>query len=48
MRKMICIPFLNSQLPLEGKTMAYVCADYVCKFTVTTVEELEKLLDAAI
>ena len=42
------IPFLNSQLPLEGKTTAYVCANYVCKFPVTTVEELEKLLDAKI
>jgi len=42
------IPFLDSQLPLEGKNTAYVCVNYVCKFPVTTVEELEKLLDAKI
>ena len=42
------IPFLNSQLPLEGKATAYVCANYVCLFPVTTVGDLEKLLDAKI
>jgi len=33
---------------LEGKAAVYVYANYVCKFPVTTVEELEKLLDAKI
>ena len=42
------IPFLESQLPLEGKATVYVCTDYACKFPVTTVENLEKLLDAKI
>ncbi|MBI4115459.1 MAG: thioredoxin domain-containing protein [Candidatus Omnitrophica bacterium] len=37
-------PFIKNQLPLKGKPTVYVCENYVCKFPVTEVSELEKLL----
>ncbi len=38
------IPFIKNQLPLKGKPTAYVCENYVCRFPVTELSELEKLL----
>jgi len=38
------IPFLKEQLPLEGKTTAYVCENYVCKLPTTSVEKMQELL----
>jgi hypothetical protein len=37
-------PFIKNQLPRRGKPAAYVCENYVCRFPVTRVSELEKLL----
>ena len=37
-------PFIERQIPLKGKTTVYVCENYVCKFPVTELGELEKLL----
>jgi len=38
------IPFTENQLPVKGKATVYVCKNYVCKFPVTEVSELEQLL----
>lgn len=32
------IPFLKEQVPLEGKTTAYVCQNYVCRFPTTSIK----------
>lgn len=37
-------PYLKNQLPVGGKPAVYVCKNYVCRFPVTQVSELEKLL----
>lgn len=38
------IPFLKDQLPLDGKTTAYVCENYVCKLPTTSIKKLDELL----
>ena len=38
------IPFMENQLPINGKPAAYVCKNYVCRFPVTESAELNKLL----
>lgn len=38
------IPFLKEQVPLEGKTTAYVCQNYVCRFPTTSIKKLGELL----
>jgi len=40
------VPYIQAQQPLNGKPTAYVCENYVCKLPVTTLEQLERLLDA--
>ena len=37
-------PYLKNQLPLKGRPAVYVCKNYVCRFPVTELRELEKLL----
>ena len=39
------IPFLKEQMPLEGKTTAYVCENYVCKLPTTDIKKMEELLE---
>ncbi|MDA9101094.1 thioredoxin domain-containing protein [Omnitrophica bacterium] len=41
------IPFLKNQKALQGKTTAYVCVDYVCRFPSTSVEQFEEQLKAS-
>jgi uncharacterized protein YyaL (SSP411 family) len=38
------VPFIKSQVAMEGKTTAYVCENYVCRQPVQTVAELEKMI----
>lgn len=38
------IPFLKEQLPLNGKTTAYVCENYVCKFPATDIGRMGEFL----
>ena len=38
-------PFVKTQEPLQGQPTAYVCEHFVCRLPVTTVEELNRLLD---
>ncbi len=38
------IPFIENQLPVKDKPTAYVCKNYVCKFPITEISELEKQL----
>jgi len=38
------IPFIKNQTPIEGKTTAYVCENYNCKFPTNNIKDLEKLL----
>jgi len=38
------IPLLESRVPLQGKTAAYVCENMACKKPVTDPAELEALL----
>ncbi len=38
------IPFIKNQIPIEGKTTAYVCENYNCKFPTNRIRDLEKLL----
>ena len=38
------VPFLVDQKPLNGKSTAYVCQNYTCNLPVTSMAELEKLL----
>ncbi len=39
------IPFLKDQAALHGKTTAYVCINYACKFPTNSIEKLDALLD---
>ncbi len=39
------VPFLKNQVPLEGKTTAYVCENYVCKLPTTNIKKLQEILD---
>jgi uncharacterized protein YyaL (SSP411 family) len=39
------IPFLKEQMPLEGRTTAYVCENYVCKLPATDIRKMEGLLE---
>ncbi|MHC4738870.1 MAG: thioredoxin domain-containing protein [Planctomycetota bacterium] len=38
------IPFIRSQVAIDGKTTAYVCENYVCKRPVNSIDELKGLL----
>lgn len=39
------IPFVEKQKALGGKTTAYVCENYNCKFPTTNLKKFEELLD---
>ncbi len=39
------IPFLREQIPLNGKTTAYVCINYICKFPTNNLKKLDSLLE---
>ena len=39
------IPFLKEQVSLEGKTTAYVCQNYVCRFPTTSIKKLDEFLE---
>ena len=39
------IPFLKGQLPLDGKTTAYVCENYVCTLPTTSLKKMQELLE---
>ena len=38
-------PFIENQLPVDGKPTAYVCKNYICDYPTTDLTELRKLLD---
>jgi hypothetical protein len=37
-------PFLRQQIPIAGKTTAYICENYACKNPVASVSEFENML----
>ncbi|MBI3009078.1 MAG: thioredoxin domain-containing protein [Candidatus Omnitrophica bacterium] len=39
------IPFIKDQMPMDGKTTAYICENYVCKLPATDLKKTEELLD---
>lgn len=39
------IPFIKTQIPIDGKPTVYICENYVCKFPVTSIEKIKELLD---
>jgi hypothetical protein len=39
------IPFINNQIPMGGKTTAYICRNYECKLPTSDIETLMKLLE---
>jgi hypothetical protein len=38
------VPFIKSQNPIDGKTTAYVCENYVCKKPINEIDDLNKML----
>jgi len=38
------IPFVKEMMPLEGKTTAYICENYICQSPTTDVEYLSRVL----
>ena len=38
------VPFITSQRAVAGKTVAYMCHNYVCKQPITEVAEFEKAI----
>ncbi|MHC4573759.1 MAG: thioredoxin domain-containing protein [Planctomycetota bacterium] len=42
------VPFVKGQIAIGGKATAYVCENYVCRKPVTSVRELDGLLDAVV
>jgi len=38
-------PFVENQLPLDGKATAYICENHVCKLPVNDIGQLQSILD---
>ena len=41
-------PILEGRGPIDGRAMAYVCVDSICRSLVTEPEELLKLIEQAV
>ena len=39
------VPFVASQGPVDGKTAAYICENYVCALPTQDLKEFEALLE---
>lgn len=39
------VAFIEIQLPIEGKSTAYICEDYVCDIPAISVKKMEEILD---
>jgi uncharacterized protein YyaL (SSP411 family) len=42
------VPFVKAHVAIAGKAMAYVCKNYVCRKPVSSVAELQGLLDSIV
>jgi hypothetical protein len=38
------VPFIKSQISIDGKATAYVCENYVCKKAINEIDDLDKML----
>jgi len=38
------VPFIKSQISIDGKATAYVCENYVCKKPINEIDDLDKML----